>query len=157
MKTYSNNNSGRLAALAEVGEDQSRLWHDGSIVRLLPEVKVVPAATAIDAIKTERDRRIQSGGYKVGAFWFHSDTLSRSQQLGLVAMGAAIRDGLQWKTMGGAFVGMSQALAGQILAAAGASDAAIFAIAESKIAAATAANGATRDEIYTGWPPAYWE
>lgn len=83
-----------------------------------------------EAIKAERDRRTQQGGYQVAGKWFHSDTFSRTQQMGLVMMGADILVDLQWKTMDGSFVTMTQALAGQVFAAAAASDAALFACAE---------------------------
>lgn len=83
-----------------------------------------------DAIKVERDKRTQTGGYHAAGKWFHSDTFSRTQQMGLVMMGANIPAGLQWKTMDGSFVTMTQALAGQVFAAAAASDAALFARAE---------------------------
>lgn len=83
-----------------------------------------------DAIKQERDRRTQQGGYQVAGKWFHSDTFSRTQQMGLVMMGAGIPANLQWKTMDGSFVNMTQVLAGQVFAAAAASDAALFARAE---------------------------
>lgn len=83
-----------------------------------------------EAIKQERDRRTQQGGYHVAGKWFHSDTFSRTQQMGLMMMGADIPVGLQWKTMDGSFVAMTQTLAGQVFAAAAASDAALFARAE---------------------------
>lgn len=83
-----------------------------------------------EAIKQERDKRIQEGGYQVAGKWFHSDTFSRTQQMGLVMMGANIPADLRWKTMDGSFVTMTQALAGQVFAAAAASDAALFARAE---------------------------
>lgn len=83
-----------------------------------------------DAIKQERDRRTQQGGYQVAGKWFHSDTFSRTQQMGLVMMGASIPADLQWKTMDGSFVTMTQTLASQVFAAAAASDAALFARAE---------------------------
>ena len=83
-----------------------------------------------EAIKTERDRRTQSGGYQAAGKWFHSDTFSRTQQMGLVMLGANIPADLQWKTMDGSFVTMTQTLAGQVFAAAASSDAALFARAE---------------------------
>ena len=83
-----------------------------------------------EAIKTERDRRTQQGGYQVAGKWFHSDTFSRTQQMALVMMGAAIPANLQWKTMDGSFVTMTQTMASQVFAAAAASDAALFARAE---------------------------
>ena len=87
-----------------------------------------------DSIKAERDRRTLAGGYVVSVEgnpkWFHSDLLSRSQQIGLVLLGASIPPGLAWKTMDGSFVSMTQALAGAIFAAAAQQDQATFAAAE---------------------------
>jgi len=81
-------------------------------------------------IKTERDRRTQQGGYQVAGKWFHSDTFSRTQQMGLVMMGANIPADLQWKTMDGSFVTMTQTLANQIFMAAAQSDTNLFVRAE---------------------------
>ncbi len=92
----------------------------------------------IQAIKNERDRRIQTSGYKVGPDWFHSDLTSRTQQIGLVIMGSSIPAGLKWKTMGGTLVTMTPTLAQQVFGAAAAQDAAHFAVAEAAIAAAKA-------------------
>lgn len=88
------------------------------------------AATHWQDIKAERDKRTQQGGYQVDGKWFHSDTFSRTQQMALVMMGAAIPANLQWKTMDGSFVTMTQTMASQVFAAAAASDAALFARAE---------------------------
>lgn len=110
-----------------------------------------------DFIKAERDRRIQFGGYKVGTKWFHSDTFSRTQQMGLVMMGASIPANTPWKTMDGSTVVMTQTLAGQIFGTAAASDIAIFAAAEThKAAMEASANPATYD-FSTGWPKAFGE
>lgn len=110
-----------------------------------------------EAIKKERDRRSQEGGFKVGSQWFHSDTFSRTQQMGLVMLGASLPTGIEWKTMGGAKVVMSPALAQQIFAAAAASDIAIFAAAEAHRAAMlTSADPATYD-FSGGWPPVFGE
>lgn len=105
-----------------------------------------------EAIKAERDRRIQSGGYKVGAKWFHSDTFSRTQQMGLVMLGANIPANTPWKTMDGTTVTMTQALAGQIFATAAASDIAIFAAAETHKAAMTASADPSSYDFSGGWP-----
>ena len=51
-------------------------------------------------------------------------------------MGSSIPSGLKWKTMGGALVDMTPALAAQVFQAAAAQDAAHFAVAEAAIAAA---------------------
>lgn len=108
-------------------------------------------------IKNERDRRIQSGGYKVGELWFHSDTFSRTQQMGLVMMGAGIPANTLWKTMDGTFITMTQALAGQIFTAAGASDIAIFSAAETHKAAMEAAADPAAYDFSGGWPKVFGE
>lgn len=115
------------------------------------------AAHVLERIKSERDRRTEQGGYKVGAHWFHSDKKSRSQQLGLVLLGANIPANLQWKTMDGTFVTMTQTLAQQILAAGAASDQAIFAAAEAHRQAMEASADPAAYDFSTGWPKVFGE
>jgi hypothetical protein len=112
-------------------------------------------AAAWGAIKAERDRRILQGGYQVGAHWYHSDTFSRTQQLGLVMLGANLPANVKWKTMGGAKVDMTQALAQQVFGAAAASDIAIFAVAETHKAAMEASADPAAYDFSGGWPPAF--
>lgn len=107
------------------------------------------------AIKAERDRRIQFGGYKVGEKWYHSDTFSRTQQMGLVMLGANIPPNTPWKTMDGSFEVMTPALAAQIFAAAAASDIAIFAAAEVHKAAMEASPEPAAYDFSAGWPNRY--
>jgi len=109
-----------------------------------------------DAIKAERDRR-KAGGIKVGAKWFHSDDGSRIQQIGLVMMGASIPAGLQWKTMDGSFITITQALAGNVFAAAAASDQAVFAAAETHRVAMEASADPASYDYFGGWPKIYGE
>ena len=108
-----------------------------------------------DSIKAERDRRTEQGGYKVGTKWFHSDQKSRSQQLGLVLLGVSIPANLQWKTMDGSFVTMTQTLAQQILAAGAPSDQAIFAAAETHKAAMEASADPASYDFSAGWPATF--
>ena len=110
-----------------------------------------------NAIKLIRDEKIQTGGYAVGGEWYHSDTFSRTQQMGLVMMGANIPSGLQWKTMDGSFVTMTQQLATDIFAAAAASDQALFAYAEQLRAQVEAAENPNDVDIYSGWPAVFGE
>ena len=110
-----------------------------------------------EQIKAERDRRTQQGGFNVGAYWFHSDTFSRTQQLALLSMGANIPAGLQWKTMSGAFVEMTPTLAQSIFAAGAASDQAIFAAAEAHHAAMIASEDPAGYDFSAGWPAVYGE
>ena len=125
-----------------------------------PEPVHVPSADEIKVemwgrIKTERDRRIQSGDYKVGAKWFHSDTFSRTQQIGLVMLGASIPVNTPWKTMDGTSIIMTQTLAGQIFAAAAASDIAIFAAAEVHKAAIETCTDLASYDFYRDWPTTF--
>lgn len=101
-----------------------------------------------EAIKQIRDYKTQNGGYKVGSAWFHSDTFSRTQQLGLVLMGNNIPVSLQWKTMQGTFVTMTALLAQQVFSAAALQDASLFAHAEY-----LKANPSV--DITSGWPETY--
>lgn len=112
-------------------------------------------AAKLEAIKAERDRLSENGGFKVGTKWFHSDQKSRSQQLGLVLLGANIPAGLKWKTMDGSFVTMTQTLAQQILAAGAASDQAIFAAAETHKAAMEASADPSAYDFSGGWPATF--
>lgn len=109
-----------------------------------------------ESIKNERDRR-KAGGVKVGAKWFHSDEGSRIQQMGLVMMGANLPAGLQWKTMDGSFITMTQALAGNVFAAAAASDQAVFAAAETHRVAMEASADPASYDYSGGWPKIYGE
>jgi hypothetical protein len=124
---------------------------------VIPRDAATVKAEMWNAIKIERDRRIQSGGYKVGAKWFHSDTFSRTQQMGLVMIGASIPADLQWKTMDGSFITMTQALAGNVFAAAAASDQAVFAVAETHRVAMEASADPAAYDYSTGWPKIYGE
>lgn len=121
---------------------------------------VAPAelkAAAWERIKAERDRRIQQGGYQAAGKWFHSDTFSRTQQMGLVMLGASLPSGVQWKAMGGDSVPMTTALAQQIFSAAAASDIAIFAAAEAHRVAMMASADPAAYDFSGGWPLAFGE
>jgi hypothetical protein len=111
-----------------------------------------------EEIKAMRDHLSDAGGYKVAVAgvdkWFHSDAKSKTQQLGLFIMGAAV-PAVQWKTMDGSFVAMSQALAAQIFQAAAAQDQAIFAVAEQHKAAMEAAEEPEAYDFTAGWPATY--
>ncbi|MFN9280890.1 MAG: DUF4376 domain-containing protein [Betaproteobacteria bacterium] len=125
----------------------------------LQDAPVPPLATrqesAWERIKTERDRRTQLAGYQVNGHWFHSDTFSRTQQIALVIMGPNMPPGIQWKTMSGEMVTMTPTLAGQIFAAAAASDIAIYTAAEAHRAAMLASANPDTYNFSGGWPPAF--
>jgi len=111
-----------------------------------------------ERIKQHRDDLTQTGGYRVGDKWYHSDVFSRSQQLGLVLLGANIPAGLRWKTMDGSFVDMTQALVQQIFAAAIVQDTALFATAEqhrASVEALTTVGEVAAYDWRSGWPDVY--
>ena len=135
----------------DVGPDE--VFSDAPPVPSVAQVK----AAKWDAIKEKRDNLTGNGGFNVGAKWFHSDQMSRSQQLGLVLLGASIPANLQWKTMDGSFVTMTQTLAQQILAAGAASDQAIFAAAETHKAAMEASADPASYDFSGGWPLVFGE
>ena len=174
MKTYARINVGMVAELFNTDGDITKMFHpdlifvevtgdvsvgdhfvDGRFIGKLPQLK--DRTLVATEIKAERDRRIQSGGFKVGTKWFHSDTFSRTQQMGLVMMGASIPVATLWKTMNGSFVAMTPLLASQIFGAAAASDMAIFTAAEVHLTAINASLNPAAYNILTGWPLAYGE
>jgi hypothetical protein len=107
-----------------------------------------------DAIKARRDFLSDTGGYLAGGKWFHSDAKSKTQQLALAMMGAAV-PAVQWKTMDGSFIAMSQTLAGQIFQAAAQQDMSIFAVAESHRAAMLASSNPMAYKFDGGWPAVF--
>ena len=108
-----------------------------------------------DEIKVYRDMLSDTGGYQVGTKWFHSDQFSRSQQMGLILLGANIPANTQWKTMDGSFITMTQTLAGQILASAATFDIAVFTVAETHKAAMMASADPSTYDYSTGWPAVF--
>jgi hypothetical protein len=127
--------------------------------------EVVSAAAARKAdvianIKSYRDVRTQTMGYTTGGKWYHSDIMSRTQQIALVTIGANLPPGIQWKTMDGSFVTMTQQLALDIFNAAVASDTTVFAHAEdliSQVNACVTVGAVNAINIYAGWPAGYGE
>ena len=109
-----------------------------------------------DAIKAERDRRTEQGGYKAGDHWFHSDAKSRGQQHDNESMGTDLAP-VQWKTMSGDFVTMTPGLAAQIRVARMASDRAIFNAAEAHRSAMEASTDPSAYDFSGGWPKAFGE
>lgn len=160
MKTY-RYTSPKNTVVAVIDEDgksrmsmlASEVPQGAPIMPYAPPAKT-PAQIWED-IKAIRDRKTQQGGYKVGNDWYHSDTFSRTQQVGLTIMGANMPAGIMWKTMAGAFVAMTPTLAQQIFAAAGAQDAALFSHAEQLKAQVEAAADPMSVDITAGWPETY--
>lgn len=105
-------------------------------------------------IQAERDAR-KANGVKVGANWFHSDDSSRIQQLALVIFGSNLPQGIMWKTLNGAFVQMTNALAIQIFQASAAQDTAIFTVAEQHKAGMMYSHTPWTYDFSSMWPPTY--
>lgn len=125
-----------------------------------PKDRSITDGLVWEQIKVKRDQ-CKAGGVKVKVGtvnkWFHSDEASRIQQMGLVMMGASIPANLQWKTLDGSFVTMTQAVAQSVFAAAAASDQAIFAVAEGHRAALAACEDPAVYDYSTGWPAIFGE
>ena len=112
-----------------------------------------PSAEQIwNLIKAKRDRLTEHGGCKVGGKWFHSDSMSRSQQLSLVLLGSNMPANLQWKTMDGSFVTMTPQLAQAVMEAASANDLAIFEAAEIHRSKLEASDNFEKYDFSSGWP-----
>lgn len=121
-----------------------------------------------EAIKAERDRR-KSGGFKVGALWFHSDADSRIQHLGLLEKARAARaaggtdatrlqalgQDIKWKTMDGSFIYLTVKHAEDIFAAVTDLDAAAFGAAETHRVAMEASADPASYDFAAGWPETF--
>ena len=143
-------------APALVGEQWTQQWQVNALSQEVAAANLAAARAARwEAIKAERDRRTQQGGYLAAGKWFHSDVFSRTQQIGLVMLGANLPQGLQWKTMDNSMVEMTQTLAAQVFGAAAASDTATFAHAETLRAQVYASDSPAEVDIDAGWPEVF--
>ena len=107
------------------------------------------------SIKKYRDDLVENGGFPVGAHWYHSNLLSRTQYISLVMMGAGIPANTIWKTLDNGYVAMTQTLAGQIFAAGAARDAALFKKATEHKDAIEESSDPDSYDWKTGWPLTY--
>lgn len=114
-----------------------------------------------NAIKAERDRRQLEGGVKVGANWFLSTDRAASEYNTILNVTAGMPDSTViragWRTMNGALVDMTPALARQILTAGIAHRAAIDDAAQAHKAAMQASADPASYDFSTGWPPVFGE
>ena len=127
------------------------------IIQLSTEEALTKRAEAIDSrwnlIKNDRDIR-KSGGIFVANKWFHSDTESRIQQLGLVLMGNSV-PAVQWKTMDKSFITMSPTIASGIFQATAMLDTQLFEVAEGHRLAMEASDRPDLYDFSLGWPAAF--
>lgn len=159
--------SAHAARHIECTEAQAKNWVNLRVVDCALEAIPAPSpevlleraqAQAWQQIKAHRERLSDQGGYKatVGGVekWFHSDDKSKTQQIALVVAGAAV-PAVQWKTMDGSFITMSQAWAVAIFNAAATQDATIFAVAEGHRTAMLAAADPLAYDFSAGWPAVF--
>jgi hypothetical protein len=162
MINYTEKGSTLHAAIQKAGHslrEENGVWvssNDEAVQAIIDSFDPLPGAKLAKwrEIQAERDHRTVSG-YLVGGNRFHSDQPSRTQQLGLVIMGANLPTGIMWKTMDGAFVSMTPQLAGQIFQTTAGADAAIFGAAEAHRAAVNAMTDWQAIQAYnhtSGWP-----
>ena len=156
---------------ASLLDDQSR----GLIIRADQSGKPVavhpsPPTTAEiwERIKAKRDA-IKAGGVKVGTKWYHTDTESRIQHLGLLEKARAARaaggtdatrlqalgQDIKWKTMDGSFIYLTVKHAEDIFAAVTDLDAAAFAAAETHRVAMEASADPAAYDFSVGWPATF--
>lgn len=123
---------------------------------------------AWQAIKAKRDA-IKAGGVKVGTKWYHTDTESRIQHLGLLEKTRAARaaggtdatrlqalgQDIKWKTMDGSFIYLTVKHAEDIFAAVTDLDAAAFAAAETHRVAMEASADPAAYDFAAGWPATF--
>lgn len=132
-------------------------WNNGAPAWVETATLADQQTTMWERIKGKRDS-IKHGGVKVAVdtvdYWFHSDDASRIQQLGLVMMGANV-PAVQWKTMSGAFVTMTQTLANAIFNAVASLDQNAFSNAEQHRTAMMASSTPSTYDYSTGWPQVY--
>ena len=157
------------ALLAGHGAGQLIAWGDDGF----PFLQSAPALLRTEledrvwtAIKTERDKRTQLGGCQAQGNWFHTDTFSRSQWLGLkdqardiLAAGGTMSDPINklgsqvhWKTMSGTVVAVTVQLVFDVVSATGDSDARVFTQAEIHHAAMAASADPAAYDFSAGWP-----
>lgn len=141
---------------------------DGGFSPPPPEDTAVTKMRAWSAIKSKRDA-IKAGGVKVGTKWYHTDTESRIQHLGLLEKARAARaaggtdatrlqalgQDIKWKTMDGSFIYLTVKHAEDIFAAVTDLDAAAFAAAETHRVAMEASADPAAYDFSVGWPATF--
>lgn len=165
-----------LVEVAVVGERGDDRYFDNAEVLLQGTLTITATPkdlAAIQAIKwgdiqAKRDALL-GGGFKVGEYWFHSDSASRIQHLGLkdkardlLAAGGAMADPItvlgqpvQWKTLSGAFVTITAQMAFDIVTAAGNLDAQAFTTGELHRQAMEASADPAAYDFSAGWPDVF--
>ena len=135
-------------------------YHDwnGTEYALDPAKVAEAKAVVWEQIKAYRAERT-AGGISVGPYWFHADTPSKLQHLGLVnAMMMSVLPAEQrWKLMDGSFVTLTPTLVQQIFGSAMQREGANFAKAEEHRVLMEASSDPYGYDFTTGWAPIYGE
>ena len=151
-------------------------WNgSGFDIEYIPQPDPEPVPTneelkrrAWDRIQARR-ADIKAGGVKVGTKWYHTDTESRIQHLGLLEKARAARaaggtdatrlqalgQDIKWKTMDGSFIYLTVKHAEDIFAAVTDLDAAAFAAAETHRVAMEASADPAAYDFSVGWPATF--
>lgn len=151
--------------LAELGV----VWEADAPPVFAPRPHAEIVAAIFEDVKRHRDALTQTGGYPVDhagqTWWFHSDAYSLTQQLGLITAAMQVQAAggdlnaplipVDWKTLSGARVPMTAALALKLLPASMAQQGAIFATADAKQVALEAAAEPATVDWRAGWPAVF--
>lgn len=156
------------AALIEGQSQGKRIVADEAGHPVLVDPPPPTTAEIWERIKFKRDA-IKAGGVKVGTKWYHTDSDSRIQHLGLLEKARAARvaggtdatrlqalgQDIKWKTMDGSFIYLTVKHAEDIFAAVTDLDAAAFAAAETHRVAMEASADPAAYDFSVGWPATF--
>lgn len=139
------------------------------------EFKPVPTTNAEwvslkrKAISDKRDALILSGGFPLrtggSTYWFHSNSISTCQQLGLISAGiiakmqgapdTTVLHPVPWKTMGGATLVLTVGVAMALLSSSFAQQGLLFAASEAHLTALAASGNPKAYDAGVNWPVTY--
>lgn len=117
-------------------------------------------------VESYRNNLMQTGGFPVGSYWFHSDLLSRSQQLGLIELGKlALANGVDtndpipnsppWRTMSGEYITLTPTLTQSLVPSFLVQEASIFAVGDFYRNLINNSDNPEYIDITVGWPLTY--
>lgn len=149
-------------ALMALPDDRRPIFLEATDPLVVAFLAAIPTPTSVawERIKEERDRR-ETGGYKVGAVWYHSDAPSIAKYGTFLSM--AVEKSLPpeteihpaWKDMAGNFAPMTVTLLRQIRDVGIAQVGQIFSVSESHKAAMLASADPAGYDFSNGWPAIY--
>jgi hypothetical protein len=106
------------------------------------------------SIQAKRDR-VKVGGVKVNGFWFHTDSDSRIQFIGIKTLGANFPNGVMWKTMSGELVEMTLPLVDDVISATASLDISAHVNAENHKALMEKSKNPFEYDFSSGWPETF--